>query len=60
MKDKLGGKILTKFVGLKAKTDIYKINDGSKDKRAKSGNKCVRRKAVNLRIIKLFGSNSVS
>ena len=40
-KDELGGKIMKKFVGLKAKTYSYLIDDGSEDKKAKGTNKCV-------------------
>ena len=36
MKNELGGKILTKFVGLKVKTYSYLIDHGSEDKKAKS------------------------
>ena len=39
MKDELGGKIMTKFGGLKAKTYSYLIDDGSKDKKAKGTEK---------------------
>ena len=35
MKDKLGRKIITKFVGLRAKTYSYLKNDDSKDKKRK-------------------------
>ena len=40
MKDELGGKLLTKFVGLRAKTYRYLIDNGSKDKKAKDTKKC--------------------
>ena len=32
MKEKIGSKIMTKFLGLKAKTYIYLIDDSSEDK----------------------------
>ena len=35
MKDELGGKVITKFVGLRAKTYSSLIDDGSEDKKAK-------------------------
>ena len=35
MKDQLDGKIVTKLIGLRAKTYSYLINDGSEDKKAK-------------------------
>ena len=41
MKDELGGKIMTKFVGLTAKTYSYLINDGSEGKKAKGTRNCV-------------------
>ena len=41
MKDELGGKIMTKFVGLRAKTYSYLIDDSSEDKKAKGTKKCV-------------------
>ena len=41
MKDELGGKIITKCVGLKAKTYSYLIDDDSEDKKANSTKKRV-------------------
>ena len=41
MKDELGGKIMTKFVGLKPKIYSYLIDDGNSDKKAKGTKKCV-------------------
>ena len=41
MNDELGGKIMTKFVGLRAKTDGYLKDDASEDKKAKGTKKCV-------------------
>ena len=39
--NELGGRIMTKFVGLRAKTYSSLIDDGSKDKKAKGTKKCV-------------------
>ena len=39
MKDQLGGKIMTKFVGLRAKTYSYLTGDGSEDNKNKIHNK---------------------
>ena len=46
MKDELGGKIMVKFVGLKAKTYSYLIDDSSEDKKAKGTKKCVIKKRL--------------
>ena len=54
MKDKLGGKITTKFVGLIAKTYSYLIDDGSKNKKAKGTKHCVEKGNINSKIIKHF------
>ena len=39
MKDELGGRIITKFVGLRVKTYSYLIDDGSGDKKKAKGTK---------------------
>ena len=44
MKDKVGGKIMTKFVGIRAKRYSYLVVNGSKDKRAKGTKKCIIKK----------------
>ena len=41
MKDELGGKIIKRFVGLRAKTYIYLIDDSNEDKKAKGRKKFV-------------------
>ena len=46
MKDELGRKIMTKFLGLRAKTCIYLTNDGSEDKKAKGTKKCVIKRKI--------------
>ena len=41
MKDELGGKIMQKFVGLRAKTYSYLKDSNDEDKKAKGTKKCV-------------------
>ena len=41
MKDELGGKIMTEFVTLRAKTYSYLMDDVKNDKKAKGTKKCV-------------------
>ena len=48
MKDELSGKIMTKFVGLIAKTCSCLIDDGSENKKAKGTKKCFIKKKVKL------------
>ena len=47
MKDELGGKIMKKFIGLRAKTYSYLIDDGSEDKKAKGTKNCVKKRKRN-------------
>ena len=41
MKDESGGKILTKFVRIRAKIYSYLIDDGSENRKAKGTKKCI-------------------
>ena len=40
MKDNLSRKIIKEFFGVRARTSSYLIDDGSKDKKAKSAKMC--------------------
>ena len=53
MKDKLGRKIMTKFVGLEVKTYSFLIDGASVGKKAEATKKCVIENPSNLRVIKL-------
>ena len=48
MKEELGGKIMTKFSGLTAKTYSYLIDDRNEDKKAKDTKKCVIKRKLNF------------
>ena len=57
MKDKLGRKIKTKVVGLRAKTYSYLIDDSTEDKKAKGTKMCVIQRKLKFENYKLFRSN---
>ena len=52
MKDELGGKIMTKFAGLRAKTCCYIIDDQPEDKKAKSKKKCFKNRQCKFEFYK--------
>ena len=59
MKDELGRKIMTKFVGLIAKTYSYLTDGGSEDKISKRHKKvCHKKKTYISKLQKLFRGNS--
>ena len=58
LKDDLGGKIMTGFVGLRAKTDAYLVDDDSKHKKAKVTNKCVIKRTLKFNDYKNCQSNN--
>ena len=45
-KDKLGGKIMIEFFGLRAQTYKYLINDNSEHKKSKGTKKCVIKRSL--------------
>ena len=51
MKGELDRKIMTKLVGLRAKTYRHLIDDGNEDKKVKSTEMCVTKDDLNLRIL---------
>ena len=51
MKDEMAGKIITKFVALRAKTSSHLIGYGSEDNKAKVIKKCFIKRKLNLQII---------
>ena len=54
MKGELGGKIMTKFIALRAKTYAYRIVDNDSEvKKAKGTKKCVTKNSLNLMIQRL-------
>ena len=52
MKDELGGKIMTKLVGLRVETYSYLIDDGSEDKKSKGTKKCVIKRKLKFKTYK--------
>ena len=49
MKNELDGKIMTKFVGLKAKTYSHLLDEGSEDKKVKSTKKYVMKRKLKFK-----------
>ena len=58
MKNELGGRIITKFVGLRAKTYSHLIDDGSDDKKQKGTKKCVIKRKLKYENYKQIINNS--
>ena len=48
MKVELGGKFMTKFVGLRVKPYSYSIDAGSEDKKTKGAKKCIIKKTTQI------------
>ena len=53
MKDELGGRIMTEFVALRQKAYYYLMDDDSEAKKVKGTKKCVIKKYLNSKIIKI-------
>ena len=51
-KDKFGGKIMKEFVGLRAETYAYLMNDDNEHKNAKGAKKCALKMRIMLKIYK--------
>ena len=49
MKVELGGKIMRQFLGIRAKTYSYLIDDDSEDKKAKGTKKCVTKRKLKFK-----------
>ena len=45
-KDELGGKIIAEFCALRAKTYAYKLDDDTKNKKAKGTKKCIVKREI--------------
>ena len=45
-KDELGGKIITEFIALRAKTYTYLMEDGTEHKKAKGTKKCIIKREI--------------
>ena len=57
-KDELGGKIMKEFVGLRAKTWAYLMDDDSKHKKAKGTKKCVIKRELKFKNYRVCQSNN--
>ena len=54
MKDELGEKVRTKFVGLRPKMYCYLIDDGSEDKKSKGTKKCPIKRKLKFENYKIY------
>ena len=52
-KDELGGRIMTEFVGLRPKTYSFLTDDFEEKKKNKGTKKCVVKKDLDIKIIKI-------